>query len=249
MTFVKPKKFLGQHFLLDEQIASDVAAAVSATDGNVIEVGAGTAMLTKYLIKRNFPNLIAVEIDRESIAFLKSNYPDLNILEEDFLKLDFQSIFKGSIAIVGNFPYHISSQILFKAIENKQQVTELVGMFQLEVAQRITSQKGSKNYGILSVLTQAFFDTEMLFKVPASAFNPPPKVVSAVIRIKRNNVEELPCDEQQFVKTVKTAFNQRRKTLRNALKPITNYDGKYASLRAEQLDVQDFIYLCKEIFS
>ena len=249
MRNVKPKKYLGQHFLNDENIARKVVDSLSLCNySNVLEIGPGTGVLTKYLIKKKI-NLKLVEIDSESVEFLKAQLfiDPLIILEHDFLKLDLSDIFTENFAIIGNFPYNISTQIIFKTLEYKSSVPELIGMFQKEVAERICEKKGSKKYGILSVLTQAYYDTEYLFSVPASVFIPAPKVVSAVIRLKRKEQIEIKYNEKLFFKVVKLSFQQRRKTLRNSLKSFNLSDilreDAIFDLRPEQLSVKDFIYI------
>lgn len=249
MRNVKPKKYLGQHFLNDENIARKVVDSLSLCNySNVLEIGPGTGVLTKYLIKKKI-NLKLVEIDSESVEFLKAQLfiDPLIILEHDFLKLDLSNIFSENFAIIGNFPYNISTQIIFKTLEYKNSVPELIGMFQKEVAERICEKKGSKKYGILSVLTQAYYDTEYLFSVPASVFIPAPKVVSAVIRLKRNEQIDIKYNEKLFFKVVKLSFQQRRKTLRNSLKSFNLSDilreDAIFDLRPEQLSVKDFIYI------
>ena len=205
MRNVKPKKYLGQHFLNDENIARKVVDSLSLCNySNVLEIGPGTGVLTKYLIKKKI-NLKLVEIDSESVEFLKAHLfiDPLIILEHDFLKLDLSNVFSENFAIIGNFPYNISTQIIFKVLENKNNIPELIGMFQKEVAERICEKKGSKKYGILSVLTQAYYDTEYLFSVPASVFIPAPKVVSAVIRLKRKEQIDIKYNEKLFFKVVK----------------------------------------------
>ena len=249
MRNVKPKKYLGQHFLNDENIARKVVDSLSLCNySNVLEIGPGTGVLTKYLIKKKI-NLKLVEIDSESVEFLKAQLfiDPLIILEHDFLKLDLSNIFSENFAIIGNFPYNISTQIIFKTLEYKNSVPELIGMFQKEVAERICEKKGSKKYGILSVLTQAYYDTEYLFSVPASVFIPAPKVVSAVIRLKRKEQIDIKYNEKLFFKVVKLSFQQRRKTLRNSLKSFNLSDilreDAIFDLRPEQLSVKDFIYI------
>ena len=249
MRNVKPKKFLGQHFLNDENIATKVVDSLSLSNYlNVLEIGPGTGVLTKYLIKKNI-NLKLVEIDNESVEFLKTHLSidPLIILQHDFLKLDLSNIFTENFAIIGNFPYNISTQIIFKVLENKNNIPELIGMFQKEVAERICEKKGSKKYGILSVLTQAYFDTQYLFSVPASVFTPPPKVISAVIRLVRKEQININYNEKLFFKVVKLSFQQRRKTLRNSLKSFNLSDilreDAIFDLRPEQLSVRDFIYI------
>lgn len=252
---VTAKKFLGQHFLTDETIARRIVESITAlsnqteTDSyhsvtNVLEIGPGMGVLTKYMVDDNRLNLKSVEIDIESVEYLHNHYPTLQLVEGDFLKLDLESVFGTAFTLIGNFPYNISSQILFKVYDNRDIVPEVVGMFQKEVAERIVSPPGNKSYGILSVLLSAYYDMEYLFTVPESVFNPPPKVKSAVIRLRRNSRTHLDCDEELFKKVVKAGFNQRRKTLRNALKAMTlNYEQVPAELldkRAEQLSYQDF---------
>lgn len=243
---VRPKKFLGQHFLINQYRAKQIADALGANCKDVLEVGPGTGVLTQYLLQKPL-SLRVVEIDRESVAFLKNKYEGLSIIEADFLKLDLSEIYPDDFCIIGNFPYNISSQIFFKALDYRDQVKELVGMVQKEVAERIVAPPGSKTYGILSVLLQAFFKTEYLVSVKPGEFFPPPKVNSAVLRLVRNDVERLPCDEKYFFRIVKQAFQMRRKTLRNALKPLNlPADESLQSLldlRAEQLSVKDFVQL------
>ncbi len=242
---VRAKKHLGQHFLKDESISKAIADALQfhLNYNSVIEVGPGMGVLTKYLVKNTaIKNFKVVEIDRESVAFLKVNYPDLQILEADFLQLNLEELFDQNFAVIGNFPYNISTQILFKVLDYRDKVPEVVGMFQKEVAERIAAPPGSKTYGITSVLLQAFYDIEYLFTVEPHVFNPPPKVKSAVIRLKRNTRAQLPCDETLFFKIVKTGFNQRRKTLHNALKSLNlQVPEEYKTLRAEVLSVEDYI--------
>lgn len=251
---VRAKKHLGQHFLKDESIASKIADTLTLEGyENILEIGPGMGVLTKYLLKKN-KNIWVIEIDTESIDYLKSHYLQLSdrIIEGDFLKMDLRKYFSDEpLAITGNFPYNISSQIVFKAIELRDQIPEFTGMFQKEVAQRITAAPGNKIYGILSVLTQAFFDTEYLFTVPPSVFNPPPKVDSGVLRLKRKEDYSLPVETSFFFKVVKTAFNQRRKTLRNSLKSFQISDNlkedAIFALRPEQLSVQQFVELTKSL--
>lgn len=248
---VKPKKHLGQHFLKDMTIASNIADAMTGHGGyrTILEVGPGTGVLTQYLLQKEYA-VHAIEMDRESIAYLNRNFIQLtdNLIEGDFLALDLKSITEGPLCIIGNFPYNISSQIFFKVLDDKQQVTEVIGMLQKEVADRIAAPPGSKTYGILSVLLQAFYDVEYLFTVPPEVFNPPPKVQSAVIRLKRNELQRLDCDEKKFKMVVKTAFNQRRKTLRNALGSLTFATAPnehLLTLRAERLSVEDYVQITK----
>ena len=249
MRNIKPKKYLGQHFLNDENIARKIVESLSISNySNVLEIGPGTGVLTKYLIEKKI-NLKLVEIDSDSVNFLKSNFQidPLIILENDFLKLQLDDVFTDKFAIIGNFPYNISTQIIFKALEYKNLIPELIGMFQKEVAERICETKGSKKYGILSVLTQAYYDTEYLFSVPPSVFTPPPKVVSAVIKLVRKKQTEINYNEKLFFKVVKQSFQQRRKTLRNSLKTFNLTDSlredTIFDLRPEQLSVKDFIHL------
>lgn len=247
---VKAKKHLGQHFLKDETIAKGIVEALNPEIRNVVEVGPGMGVLTKYLIERGNNNLKVVEIDDESVDFLNKSYPSLEVIDQDFLKINLDKIFNGQFAVIGNFPYNISTQILFKVLEHRNNATEVVGMFQKEVAERIAATHGSKVYGITSVLLQVFYDIEYLFTVHENVFVPPPKVKSAVIRLRRNQRENLPFEERLIFNVVKTAFNQRRKTLRNALKPITNgvENIPFLDKRAEQLSVEDFITLTSAIY-
>lgn len=254
MDKVKPKKHLGQHFLTDLRIAQKIADAVTGHQNvnKLLEIGPGMGVLTDFLLTKPW-ELYLVDIDKESIQYLHQKYPTLGekIIEADYLKTDFTPFMQGSYMVAGNFPYNISSQIFFKILEERKQVTEVVCMLQKEVAERIASPKGSKEYGILSVLLQAFYDIEYLFTVPPGVFNPPPKVNSGVIRLKRNEVEVLACNEKFFFKVVKQAFSTRRKTLRNCMKPfnVSEEFNKDPMLdkRAEQLDVQEFIHLTQKI--
>lgn len=253
MNEVKAKKFLGQHFLIDEGIARRIVDSLSAEAVRVLEIGPGMGVLTKYLMVRPDTDFHVVEIDRESVAWLHEHYPQLDVIEGDFLKMELNDLFHDSCAVIGNFPYNISSQILFKVFDSRQLVTEVVGMFQKEVAERVAAGPGSKTYGILSVLLSAYYDIEYLFTVPEYVFNPPPKVKSAVIRLKRNGVTSLECDEKLFVQTVKAGFNQRRKTLRNALRqlglPLDAVSDDLLAKRAEQLSVNEFVTITKAIQS
>ena len=249
MKNVRPKKHLGQHFLNDERIAFDITDLLSDTTKNVVEIGPGMGVLTQFLVKKDFTTEV-VEIDRESVFYLRLNYPKLEVHEGDFLQLDLKEKYPYNFSLIGNFPYNISSQILFKAFENRDQIPEVVGMFQKEVAERIVCKKGKKR-GILSVFLQAFYDIEYCFTVNADVFTPPPKVQSGVIRLVRNNRKELTVDEQKFKRVVKAGYNQRRKTLRNALKAFTLINKSEIAdllpLRAEQLSVDDFIRLCNHV--
>ena len=275
---VRAKKSLGQHFLTDLSIAQRIAdsltvplpadamsASVNANgpETDVLEIGPGMGVLTQYLLQRQDIRLKMVEIDRESVDYLLVHFPQVNgaLIEADFLKLRLETFFNGRFCIIGNFPYNISSQIFFKILDYKDSVPQVVCMIQKEVAERIAEKPGSKTYGILSVLLQAWYDIEYLFTVGEGAFNPPPKVKSAVIRLVRNSRTDLGCDEGLFKTVVKTAFNQRRKTMRNSLRPIVSAkasremwdDGQTASvladpvfdLRPERLGVEDFISLTR----
>jgi 16S rRNA (adenine1518-N6/adenine1519-N6)-dimethyltransferase len=246
---VRPKKFLGQHFLKDKNIASKIVDSLQSTSLPVLEIGPGTGILTELLLKKveRVADFSVIEIDRESIAYLREHYPGLDIIEGDFLEFEI----KKNLAIIGNFPYNISSQILFRVLDARQHVREVVCMLQKEVADRLASKEGNKTYGILSVLLQAYYNIDYLFKVPPGVFHPPPKVNSAVIRLIRNEVATLPCDEVVFKKIIKQGFQNRRKTLRNALKNL-NLPGPVYALtimdkRAEQLSVYDFVSLTQAI--
>ena len=251
---VRAKKHLGQHFLNDENIAKKIADTLTETGyDTVLEIGPGMGVLTKYLLQKDFTTHV-IEIDTESVEYLATHYLNLadRIISKDFLKLDIRTLFsKKQFAIIGNFPYNISTQIVFKTIENRHQIPELCGMFQKEVAQRIAEKSGNKTYGITSVLTQAFYDVEYLFTVPPNVFNPPPKVESGVIRLIRKENYTLPVDEKLFFKVVKTAFNQRRKTIRNSLKSFNLSDKLREDVifaqRPEQLSVAAFLNLTKSI--
>ncbi len=247
---VRAKKFLGQHFLNDLDIAFQISDGLLLDQKMpVLEIGPGTGVLTQFLVKNPMVDLTCVELDWDSAAYLREHYPDLKLWEADFLKLDLNDLFHGEdFCIIGNFPYNISSQIFFKALEYRDQMPQLVGMVQKEVAERVASKPGKKAYGILSVLMQAYFDFEYLFTVPPTVFTPPPKVQSAVVRFTRNNVKQLDCDERLFKTVVKTAFNQRRKTMRNSLKSLLEKESKIwenvvFNLRPEQLSVAQFVDL------
>lgn len=250
---VKPKKHLGQHFLKDKQIAAAIVARLSGYRNydTVLEIGPGTGVLTDFLLERKEFDLHLIEVDAESVAYLQQHYPPLyeRIIHGDFLRLDVEKQFAKPFAIIGNFPYNISSQILFRVLEFKNQVPEVVCMLQKEVAERIASPPGNKDYGILSVLLQAYYRIEYQFTVPEDVFYPPPKVKSGVIRLQRNEVEKLECDEVLFKRMVKQGFNNRRKTLRNALKPLNLPEAMQnhplLDKRAEQLSVADFVQLTK----
>ncbi len=251
MKFVKPKKSLGQHFLKDNNIANKIVNSLDCKSKNVLEIGPGMGILTKFLLKKKY-NLRLVEIDSESVSFLikQLGVEKSIIIENDFLKLDLNNVFSGNnFSIIGNFPYNISSQIVFKILENRNIIKEMCGMFQYEVAERICESEGSKKYGILSVLTQAFFEVSFLFEVSNHLFIPPPKVKSAVITLRRKDEIELGCDETLFFKIVKLSFQQRRKTIRNSLKKINlsnnlREDSIFDN-RPEQLSVNQFIELTK----
>lgn len=249
MDTVRAKKHLGQHFLKDLGIARRIAETLGDAPQNVLEIGPGMGVLTQFLIANPNYNLRVIEIDTESVEYLGRNFPALEgrILSADFLQCDLEELFDGSFSLIGNYPYNISNQILFRVFENRNRIPLVAGMFQKEVAERIAAKPGSKTYGILSVLLSAFYDIEYLFTVDEHVFNPPPKVKSAVIRLRRNATPTLPCDEALFVKVVKTGFNQRRKTMRNALKPLgLPLDGipeKLLMARAEQLSVEDFVQI------
>jgi 16S rRNA (adenine1518-N6/adenine1519-N6)-dimethyltransferase len=256
MNTVRPKKHLGQHFLADPNIARNIVGALQLPDGvrQVLEIGPGMGVLTQYLLQNPTYQTSVVEIDTESVAYLKEHYPALadRIYATDFLKQNLGTMFPDQpLAIIGNFPYNISSQIFFAVLNNRQQVREVVGMIQKEVAQRLAEPPGSKTYGILSVLLQAFYKIDYLFTVPPHVFVPPPKVESAVVRLTRNDVERLDCDEKLFFRVVKQAFQTRRKTLRNALKPFgmpaeATTDAIFEK-RAEQLGVAEFVKLTRHV--
>lgn len=247
---VRAKKHLGQHFLTDENIAKKIADTLTLNGyKNVLEIGPGMGMLTKYLLEKPVKTYV-IEIDEESVEYLQSNYLKLSgrIISKNFLKYDMNQVFKTEpFAIIGNFPYNISTQIVFKTLEIRDQVPEFTGMFQKEVAQRICEKEGSKVYGILSVLTQAFYDAEYMFTVSENVFNPPPKVKSGVLRLIRKENYTLPCNEKLFFRVVKTGFQQRRKTLRNSLKTFNLSDNLREDVifdkRPEQLSVSEFIKL------
>lgn len=255
MGLVKPKKFLGQHFLKDLSIAQDIADTVDACpDLPILEVGPGMGVLTQFLMQKGRPVKV-VELDFESVAFLRENFPALegNIIEDDFLQLNLERVFDGKpFVLTGNYPYNISSQIFFKMLDNKDLIPCCTGMIQKEVAERIAAGPGSKTYGILSILIQAWYKVEYLFTVNEHVFNPPPKVKSAVIRMTRNETTDLGCNERLFKLIVKTTFNQRRKTLRNSISSILERENPLSAdpifnKRPEQLSVQDFIELTNRV--
>ncbi|HEY9046733.1 MAG TPA: 16S rRNA (adenine(1518)-N(6)/adenine(1519)-N(6))-dimethyltransferase RsmA [Ohtaekwangia sp.] len=252
---VRAKKSLGQHFLHDQNTARRIVESLTVGEHAipVLEIGPGMGVLTQYMVNNDMLQLKVVEIDRDSVKYLHTHYPLLreNIIEGDFLEMDLQKVFNRPFSIIGNFPYNISSQIFFKVLEHRDQVDQVVCMLQKEVAERIAEKEGSKTYGILSVLLQAYYNIQYLFKVPPGAFTPPPKVMSAVIRLERNATTKLACDEKLFVRVVKQGFNNRRKTLRNALKPL-ELSPEITSLeildkRAEQLSVDQFVHLTQLI--
>ena len=252
MNNVKPKKYLGQHFLIDHNIAKKISNTLDYKNyDNVIEIGPGKGILTKEIIKKKIP--FVVEIDKESVKFLKIHFPELKnkIYNEDFLKFDLKKVFIGQFAVIGNFPYNISTQIVFKVIENRNQIPFFSGMFQKEVAERICEPPGSKKYGIISVLSQLFYTTDYLFSVSPNVFYPPPKVYSGVIKMKRKENFNLECNEDLLIKIVKTSFQQRRKTIRNSLKslslPKNLLEDSIFDLRPESLSWQDFVKLTKMI--
>lgn len=253
MAEVRAKKALGQHFLTDLNIAQKICSSLTErTESDpeaTLEVGCGMGVLTQYLLRRTDITTYGAEIDSESVEYLHAHYPDFapRLIEGDFLKMNLREMFPQGVRVIGNFPYNISSQIFFKVIENRDLIPQCVGMIQKEVAVRIAEPPGSREYGILSVLLQAWYDIEYLFTVSERVFNPPPKVKSAVIRLRRNSTERLGCDEQLFVKVVKASFGQRRKMLRNSLKAVFgNFGGAEHPLfttRAEQLSVAQFVGL------
>jgi 16S rRNA (adenine1518-N6/adenine1519-N6)-dimethyltransferase len=255
MSLVRAKKHLGQHFLTDKNIAAKIVDSLRPENNytQVLEVGPGMGILSDFLLQKKDLQTYLIDIDTESYEFLQKKYPQLGerLINDDFLEMDFSKVFKEPFGIIGNFPYNISSQILFKVLDNRQQVVEVVGMFQKEVAERCSAKAGSKEYGILSVFLQAYYKVEYLFTVKAGVFNPPPKVLSAVIRLTRNGAQQLNCDEKLFWQVVKAGFNQRRKTLRNALSSLINKekmtDEPVLDLRAERLSVDDFVNLTNKI--
>jgi 16S rRNA (adenine1518-N6/adenine1519-N6)-dimethyltransferase len=250
--FVRPKKHLGQHFLKDDNIARKIVGSLRSSVIPVLEIGPGMGVLTKHLLELEGRKCCFIDTDLESIDYLNKTYPGHadEFIHGDCLKMNLSKLFPEHFCIIGNFPYNISSQILFKVLENRERVTELVGMIQKEVAERLAAGPGSKTYGILSVLLQAYYSIEYLFTVNENVFIPPPKVKSAVIRLTRNETIKLDCDESLFFKVVKTAFNQRRKTLRNSLKSFyidyERYDLQHlAGKRAEELGVEEFVMLTR----
>lgn len=254
MTTVRAKKNLGQHFLKDKTIAERIVDSLQADNvGKVLEIGPGMGVLTQFLLKKSQFETYAVEIDRESVEYLNDHFPEMKdrIISNDFLRMRLDQLFNEPFAIIGNFPYNISSQIFFNILNYRDQIPEVVGMLQKEVAERLAAGPGSKAYGILSVFLQAYYDIEYLFTVHEDVFSPPPKVKSGVIRLTRNKTEKLNCDEKQFFSIVKMAFNQRRKTMRNSLKSmITSEELKANPIfdkRPEQLGVAEFEMITKMI--
>lgn len=253
MAFVKPKKSLGQHFLKNEAVAKRIADSLLLAEPTpVLEIGPGMGVLTKHLKERPEIQLKVIEIDTESVTYLKENkiLPEKDIIEGDFLRLPLDTMYPGKFCITGNYPYNISSQILFKVYHHREQVPQLTGMFQREVARRVCSGPHSKEYGILSVLLQAYYTVEYLFTVDENEFNPPPKVKSGVLRMTRNEVQDIGCDEKLFLRVIKAGFNQRRKTLRNSMKAIVGsepIDIDLLSQRPEQLSVAEFVRLTNAV--
>jgi 16S rRNA (adenine1518-N6/adenine1519-N6)-dimethyltransferase len=250
MSRVQPKKNLGQHFLKDTGIAGRIAASLTGEGyGSVLEIGPGMGVLTGFLMERGFSDFRVIEIDNESVHYLHEHFPGLKgILTGDFLSMDLNAYFPDKMGIIGNFPYNISTQILFKVLQHREKVVEVAGMLQKEVAERICAGPGSKTYGILSVLLQAYYKTEYLFTVSETVFSPPPKVKSGVIRLIRNDVKSLDCDEVLFFRVVKASFNQRRKTLRNSVRSafeLKREDYDEFGLRPEQLSVDQFVRLTR----
>ena len=249
---VYPKKSLGQHFLKDTATARKITDTLTGNGyGTVLEIGPGMGILTGYLLEKNFNDFRVIEIDNESVHYINEHFPELkNVITGDFLSLDIEKYFTDKLAIIGNFPYNISTQIFFKVLKHREKVVEIAGMLQKEVAERICAGPGSKTYGILSVLLQAFYKTEYLFTVPEHFFSPPPKVKSGVIRLMRNDVKNLDCDEVLFFRVVKACFNQRRKTLRNSVRAafdLKRDDYHEFGLRPEQLSVDQFVQLTRWI--
>ncbi|MDP4183993.1 MAG: 16S rRNA (adenine(1518)-N(6)/adenine(1519)-N(6))-dimethyltransferase RsmA [Bacteroidota bacterium] len=254
MTEVRAKKNLGQHFLKDKNIAANIVDALhGSAPRKVLEIGPGMGVLTQFLLKKEDYSTSVIEIDRESVEYLKLNYPELEdrIISGDFLRYDLNGFSTDHFSVIGNFPYNISSQIFFKVLENREKIDEVVCMIQKEVAERLAAGPGSKTYGILSVLLQAWYKIDYLFTVHENVFSPPPKVKSAVIRLERNDVATLGCDEKLFTQVIKAGFNQRRKTLRNSLKSIVpnseSIDAFFLANRPEQLSVDEFIELTKQV--
>lgn len=251
MSIVRAKKNLGQHFLKDKNIARKITDSLHPLTTDVLEIGPGMGVLTVFLFEKETFNTKAIDIDRESIAYLHEAFPDQKerIIYGDFLKTDIKELFQTPFSVIGNLPYNISSQIFFKVLEYRDQIPQVVCMIQKEVAERISAPHGKKTYGILSVLLQTFYRIEYLFTVNENVFDPPPKVKSAVIRLTRNERTELECNEKFFFRVVKAAFNQRRKTMRNSLKQLlpVGFNSDYLNLRPEQMSVEDFLTLTQLI--
>lgn len=252
MKRVRAKKYLGQHFLNNNTIAQNITNQLDTNlNKNVLEIGPGMGLLTKFLLNQKL-NLKLIEIDAESVQYLKKKFPQVkhDIYEEDFLKIKIQELYKNSVSVIGNFPYNISTQILFKVFENKDQIIQVIGMFQKEVAERLCAKEGKKK-GILTILLQTFYNIEYCFNVEPDVFFPKPKVNSAVIKLTRNNRERINCDEKLFIQIIKSSYNHRRKTLRNALKSFSLGEDKtitrLLNLRAEQLSINDFIILTNHV--
>lgn len=252
MKKVKAKKKFGQHFLKDKAIAEKIVDALKADNiDHVVELGPGMGVLTEFILKKDYDSSF-IEIDEDAINYLCHTFPEIRnrLVNMDFLKVDLEANFSGKLALIGNFPYNISSQILFKMVEHREKVLELVGMFQKEVADRVIAKPGNKVYGIISVFVQAYYGTEHVMDLGPEQFSPPPKVNSSVIRLIRNSVTNLGCDEKLFARVVKQTFNQRRKMIRNTLKSFGEMDGfvsEYLTQRPEQLGVDDFIKLTNEV--
>jgi 16S rRNA (adenine1518-N6/adenine1519-N6)-dimethyltransferase len=254
MSSVYPKKNLGQHFLKDKGIAQRISASLTGEGySSVLEIGPGMGILTEFIIRREFPDFSVIEIDNESVHYLGEKFPELkHIITGDFLTFDVDANYNGKLAIIGNFPYNISSQILFRVLKYREKIAEVCGMLQKEVAERICAKPGSKTYGILSVLIQAFYSAEYLFSVSNKVFSPPPKVLSGVIRLRRNETISLECNETLFIKVVKGCFNQRRKTLKNSVRAafdLKTFDYHDFHMRPEQLSVNQFVELTNWIES
>jgi 16S rRNA (adenine1518-N6/adenine1519-N6)-dimethyltransferase len=252
---VKAKKALGQHFLKDMNVSRKIAQQFGSHQGckQVLEVGPGMGAMTQFLLEDESLDIHVMEVDRESVMYLNEHFPQIHgkIIDGDFLKYDFKTIYGDTpFAVVGNFPYNISSQILFRCIEYKDQIPEIMGMFQKEVAERIAEKEGSKVYGIISVLLQTYYDIQYCFTVDEHVFNPPPKVKSGVIRLTRNSRTQLPCNEKLYIRVVKGCFSQRRKMIRNTIKLFVGkqpFESEYLTMRPEQLSVEDFIKLTQEV--
>lgn len=251
MSIVKAKKSLGQHFLKDQNIARKITESLLPLTREVLEIGPGMGVLTRHLFDKGQFSVRAIDVDRESIDYLHSELPQYRdrIVYGDFLKTDIRGWYDAPFSVIGNLPYNISSQIFFRILENRDQVRQVVCMIQKEVAERISAAHGNKTYGILSIFLQAFYHIEYLFTVSEKVFDPPPKVKSAVVRLTRNEREQLACEEKLFFNIVKTGFNQRRKTLRNSIRQLlpANFTSDYLNLRPEQLSIEDFIRLCQQI--